>query len=487
MAREPLRRESLGRESLGREPLRREPLTRLRWKLTGWYVATLALVLVALGGLLFGVLVHLAAADLDASLHAAVREIASAAGRREREIAMTGGGAIDAVEELRIPGRGLYLFDLSGHPVTPAAAPDSLQAVAARAGADGSADGRWRNAPASAAGGTGRGNLEIYAERFATPRGASYVALATADRAALDERYAALMGAFGGVALLGLVLVAGGGWLLAGQSVRPVQQSVAYMRRFMADAAHELRTPIAVLRTRAEVALQRPRTPDAYVAALEQVDRESERLGALVDDLLTLARADAGERPVRRERVRLDEAVLDAVAAASALAERRGVRVDAGGMDEVSVDADPALVRQLAMILLDNAIKFSEPGGVVEASVSRDGKSAGAGQGHSGHASGPQLTVRDAGLGIPPAELPHVFDRFYRGDAVRGTTGGAGLGLAIARWIAGAHGATIDIASAMDERTAGERAARGDGAARAGQQPRGTTVRVTFPEPGRRL
>lgn len=401
-------------------------LFRLRRRLTAWYVGTFALVLLTLGILLLVALTRFVAGDLDSSLRAATREITLATERRERETAATGGSAIDAVEELRIPGRELFLFDTAGRPLVPGSAESAIAHAAARAVSEGAVDERI-DLPRDR-------TLQLHAERFATSSGHRYVALATADRDALDDRYASLVGLLAALGVLGLVLVAGGGWVLARQSVAPVQRSMEQMRRFVADAAHELRTPVAVLRTRAEVALQRDRSSAEYVAALEALGRETERLSGIVDDLFTLTRADAGERPLRRSRVQLDELVLDAVSATGALAERRGVTLSVGEADEVLLEADAALARQLVVILLDNAIKFSDRGDTVRVDLRASAAAA-------------TLTVRDTGAGIPPDELPRVFDRFYRGESARASTPGAGLGLSIAHWIATAHRARIEIAS----------------------------------------
>ena len=401
-------------------------LFRLRRRLTAWYVGTFALVLLTLGTLLLIALTRFVAGDLDASLRAATREIALATERREREAAATGGSAIDAVEELRIPGRDLFLFDTAGHPLVPAVAEPEIARVATSAARQEAIDDRIELPPDR--------TLQLHAERFATSTGHHYVALAMADRDALDDRYASLIGLLAALGVVGLVLVAGGGWILARQSVAPVQRSMEHMRRFMADAAHELRTPVAVLRTRADVALQREREPAEYVATLEALGRETERLSGIVDDLFTLARADAGERPLHLERVQLDELILETVSATGALAERQGVTLAVGAADEVVLEADTGLVRQLLVILLDNAIKFSERGGVVAVDLRASPTLA-------------TLTVRDTGVGIPPGELSRVFDRFYRGESARGSTSGAGLGLSIAQWIATAHDARIEIAS----------------------------------------
>ena len=156
-----------------------------------------------------------------------------------------------------------------------------------------------------------------------------------------------------------------------------------------------------------------------------------------------LARADAGERPIDRSRVFLDDIALDAADAARVIADRKGVRLEVAEFEESPVEGDAALLRQLAIILLDNAIKFTAAGGVVTIAV------------HPQH-GGAALSVADTGVGIPPAHLPHVFERFYRGDPARtreaasdaSTSEGAGLGLSIARWIADEHTGAITITSA---------------------------------------
>ncbi len=182
------------------------------------------------------------------------------------------------------------------------------------------------------------------------------------------------------------------------------------------------------------------------------MESESIRLGRIVDDLLTLARADAGERPIEQERFLLDEVALDAAAAAGVMAESKGVTLVVGDCDECHVDGDANLVRQLTMILLDNAIKFTPSGGEVRVRVLEDdGRSA--------------LIVEDNGLGIPSDQLRSVYDRFYRGDPARSRSEGAGLGLSIARWIADAHKAELDITSTVG---------------------RGTRAEVRFPPAGKR-
>jgi len=220
------------------------------------------------------------------------------------------------------------------------------------------------------------------------------------------------------------------------------------MRRFMADAAHELRTPITILRTRAEIALQQSRDAEDYVSALRGVEAEARRLGGIVDSLLVLARADTGERLIERERIFLDDIAVDAASAAKVIAKQKGVEVKVEEFEEAPVIGDPTLIRQLIMILLDNAVKFTDAGGEITVGVAmRD--------------TVPTLVVEDTGIGIRHEELSHVFQRFFRGENARSRTDGAGLGLSIASWIAREHGAEIALQS---------------------KPSKGTKVIVTFPK-----
>ncbi len=407
------------------------PLATLRLRLTAWYVATFGLILLFLGGGLFLAIRHQISRQLDTSLRLATAALMEAARIREVESRTASGAVVDAVDELHIPDRALYLLLPDGTPVKPPRADEWIRGAARRAGA---------------AAGTGRVDLELpapqeralrlHAQRF-TVLGKTYVGAAVADVVELEDQFAALIAAFSAAALVGLVLVAAGGWLLVRKSTAPVEQTLETMRRFMADAAHELRTPIAVLRGRAEVALQREREPAAYAEALRLIEREAERLGATVEDLLTLARADAGARPVARQRLFLDDVALDAATAAHTLADRRGVELEVGAFEEAAVLGDPALLHQLLMIVLDNAVKFTPKGGRVRLSASAQGGQA-------------EVVIEDSGAGIPAEQLPHIFERFYRGDPDRGRgdgAEGAGLGLAIARWIAEAHGAHLEVTS----------------------------------------
>jgi len=416
-----------------------EPLARLRLQLTAWYAGVLVLVLAVLGVGLFFTVRRQMARHLDVSLRAAAAALEQAARIRETEQAGAHGAVVDAVDELHIPDRSLYLLDQDVHPIKPAALPDRIR-DAIREAAEGKHPYRNLDAP------DGR-ELRVYVERFTGTTGKAYVAAVVADRMELENEYTSLIEAFAAAALAALLLVAGGGSFLVRKSAAPVERSMEQMRRFMADAAHELRTPITLLRTRAEVAASQERDPASDAATFQAIEREAARLGEITGGLLTLARADAGEWPVVRETLYLDDAIAGAVDATRALADQRHVFVKVGSFEEARITGDPALVRQLLLIVLDNALKFTPEGGRVRLDVSAE----------NGRAA---VVVSDTGIGIPAEQLSHVFERFYRGDGARHAAEGAGLGLAIAQWIATVHGAHIDIAS---------------------EPGRGTRVAISFP------
>jgi signal transduction histidine kinase len=210
-------------------------------------------------------------------------------------------------------------------------------------------------------------------------------------------------------------------------------------RRFIADAAHELRTPMARAASAVDLALAREGAPHAGAsdarAALAHVAEDLRRAGRLVDELLQLARADAGESAAPLERRFLDDVVMDAVGACRAQAERGGVSLALSRVEETPAMLDPVLAHRLVGILIDNGIRYTPRGGRVDVRVlRRDGDAL--------------LEVEDTGIGVPEAERSHVFDRFFRGAAARrASPDGSGLGLAIARWIVTRHGGGIELAT----------------------------------------
>ena len=214
-----------------------------------------------------------------------------------------------------------------------------------------------------------------------------------------------------------------------------LEKQVTQLRQFTADAAHELRTPLAALRGNAEVALSARRPADELRAVLAESIEEYDRLARIADDLLLLARADAGQKLIRPARFQFDRAVGDVVDLFAPAAEERGVSLTLSDCSEAWIDGDDNRLRQMLGNLLDNAIKFTPDGGAVCVSL----------EVAKGLA---ELTVRDTGVGIAPEHLPHVFDRFYRADRARTHDGGgAGLGLSISRAIAEAHRGSVHLIS----------------------------------------
>ena len=408
-----------------------KPLRHLRRRLTLWYAGTFGAILVLLGGGLFITIRHQFA-------RRAARELAEDAETVVQRAQAAPAPLADSTAIRGVPGgrrsRATYLFDGTGTPIAPAAADDWIRAAAASAARRGTADVE-HDGPHDT-------TLRLHAERYTLPDGRVRVTALLDRTVELEDRYASLLVAFSGAAAAGLLLVAGGGWILVRQASAPVERSIEQQRRFVADAAHELRTPVTVLRSRTEVALQQARAPEYYRDALRAIESETAHLGRIVEALFTLARADAGESPPPFTRVFLDDVAVDAARSAAVLGREKGVQVDVEEFDETPVDGDPTLLRQLAMLLLDNAVKFTPPGGAVTVRVGA----------HEGRAV---LVVADTGVGIAPEHLPHLYDRFFRVDAARersvsraDASGGAGLGLSIARWIVDIHHGTIEITSA---------------------------------------
>ena len=210
----------------------------------------------------------------------------------------------------------------------------------------------------------------------------------------------------------------------------------AAQRRFVADASHELRTPLATIRGRSEVLLLSPTLDPQTREGLVLIRDEAGRMGRLVANLLLLARGDEA-RAIARRPVELDVLLLEVARQARALAQ--GVGVSISHEDQALVRGDADLLKQLLLNLVDNALTYTPPGGHVALSLYvADGQA--------------RLAVQDTGPGIAPADLARIFERFYRPDRARSRrSGGAGLGLAIARWIAEAHGGRIEVESTVGQ------------------------------------
>jgi two-component system, OmpR family, sensor kinase len=296
----------------------------------------------------------------------------------------------------------------------------------------------------------------------------------------------ALAGTMTVVGLVGMAAALAGAWLVIGRALAPVQrinetarrmaegdltariavdgtgtelgqvayalnlafdrlrESIERQRRLTADASHQLRTPVATMIAELDWALLRKRSGDEYRESLETCRRAGARMQVLIEGLLTLARAEGGDRPLRRGAVHVDEIVEQAAAMLRPVAGRRGVTLDVSidrAADPLAAIGDPDRLHDLVSSLLYNGILYNRPEGTVCATVAAE-------------AGEVVLRVRDTGIGIGPDELPRVFDRFYRSPAARACEpAGAGLGLALARWIAEAHGGSIACSSEVGRGT----------------------------------
>ena len=212
-----------------------------------------------------------------------------------------------------------------------------------------------------------------------------------------------------------------------------LEHSFENMRQFMADASHELRTPLSIIRGEADVSLSQDRNEGEYKESLAIIQDESRRLSRIVDDMLALARADAGQHPVRASDFYLNDLVEEACRSMQVLAGHKGVQLILAPAEDLPFHGDEDMLRRLILNLIDNAIKYTPAGGSVFVKT-------------EAAQSDVKIIVSDTGVGIPAEAAPHVFERFYRVDTARSRAeGGSGLGLAIAKWVAEAHNGSIDL------------------------------------------
>lgn len=280
---------------------------------------------------------------------------------------------------------------------------------------------------------------------------------------------------------IALAVSLAGGWFLAGRALRPVDKitlaaqriaagdlsqrlsmpaahdeigrlaatfnnmigrldtSFRQIRQFTSDASHELRTPLTVMKGETDLVLRRPRLLDDYKSVLESNLEEIDRMTRIVDELLFLSRADMGEVRVESLPVAMESLVEDIHRQAKLLAQDRNIEVLLGTVMPVVVQGDDLRLRELLLNLVENAMKYSYPGGKVEIALLNDGREA-------------RLSVTDHGIGIAPADHKKIFQRFFRTDVARGhTKKGTGLGLAICAWIAELHKGRVEVKSALGQ------------------------------------
>jgi signal transduction histidine kinase len=217
-----------------------------------------------------------------------------------------------------------------------------------------------------------------------------------------------------------------------------LERSFASLHRFTADASHELKTPLMVLRAGVERALVHPGVPGEIMQSLDETLAQINEMTELVESLLTLARADEGRAPLAIEESDLRDLLGDVVETAGMLGEGVGITVTSRMPDHpVRLAVDRHRIREMLLNLITNAIKYTPQGGTIDLTLTEQDDAV-------------SLIVRDTGIGIAPGDLPHIFERFWRADPARSRTGdrpGTGLGLAITKWIAEAHGGSITVQS----------------------------------------
>jgi heavy metal sensor kinase len=460
-------------------------LGSVRWRLTLWHSAVLALLLA-----LFAVGAY--AFIVRASRERTAASVLDAAGDLQAELLderhhqpTTLDAAREVLGELRFRSFAFVVYDAGGRPVA-VTVPRSRRAAGESVDPAFDVDRLGRivrssapRAPRVVTLADAEGGYRAAIAPVNMPEGRFFVAAAASlheeEEALSEARWAAL------VAIpLALVLGGIGGSLLARRSLEPMvtmthraahigatnlgerlpianpgdevgrlatvinallarlERAFAEQRRFMADASHELRTPVAVVQHEASLALSQPNRDSAeYEDSLRVVRDAGRRMRRLVDDLFLLARADAGELPVRHEPLYLNDLVSDCARQVRSLAEARGVCVEVTPMPESPQMGDEGLLSRVVLNLLDNAIKHSPAGACATVGL------------EAGELEY-RIWVEDTGPGIPPEVQPHVFERFVRADQARARdtdtlTSGAGLGLAIARWIAEAHGGRLEL------------------------------------------
>lgn len=440
----------------------------LRLRLTAWYVALLALTLAAFCGYLYVRLEQSLLAQLDAALAVAASQAPLQAGGANRAARFTTDAA--AVGQLTAAGFGLRLLDSNGQvrdALGAAAAPVTLPLVPGHATVETDAT-RWRIYTQPAAGSDGSTVCWLQVIQPLAP-----------VQEALEGLSRQMLLGFP----LALLLAAAGGLFLARRALAPVDRmtstaaalsasdltrrigyrgppdelgrlattfdamldrlaaAFARERRFTADAAHELRTPLTALKGRIEVALSRPRPAEEYAATLRALADDVDRLARLSNDLLLLARLDDGELRPEHEPIRLEALLESVVESVRDLAEVRGLTIHCAPATALTVAGDLSQLSRLFLNLIDNALKFTPPAGVISVGLAADGAWA-------------VVTVSDTGPGIAPDHLPLLGRRFYRGDVDRARgAGGSGLGLAIAGEIARAHGGALTFASSPGQGT----------------------------------
>jgi len=435
----------------------------LRARLTLWYTITLVLVLVLFGGDVLIEQKRLGIRRADRELDSLHATLATIFQEELRELDAPELAAREAKDAMRSLGDGIVILDGRDRPLASQLDRLTLADVMPRQATPSvttidSASGEWR-----------------VQSRRVTIGGDTYTLVVVRPLTDLAREQHEVREAMFVVIPLALLLAGAGGWWLASIGLRPVRQmarraasiplngledlgttprddelgqlarafnglvarlrgAVETQRQFMADASHELRTPVSIIRTAADVTLTREhRDETEYRDALATTGAQARRLSRLVDDMLVLARADAGAYPLRPVTLYLDDVIEECRRAVELLASTRGVTLRTNGPSDVAIRGDEELLRRLMMNLLQNAIQHSSSGGLVSVDIAPNG-------------SRVYVRVADTGIGIPESDRSRIFERFVQLDPSRRGEG-TGLGLPIARWIAEVHHGSLSVES----------------------------------------
>ena len=236
--------------------------------------------------------------------------------------------------------------------------------------------------------------------------------------------------------VLTVVMVSIGSWLLSKVAIKPIKATWQKQLDFTADASHELRTPITIIQTNLELVMDSPNeTVGSQMKWLQNIEAENKRMAKLVDDLLTLSRADTDQQALETETFMFDEVVLEALTPLEPVASRKNIELKIHVNDKLTFNGDRKRIKQLCVILVDNALSYTDSPGSVTISLDRNEKEM-------------TLTVSDTGHGIETEHIDKIFDRFYRITKTRKLhQDGSGLGLSIAKWIVQEHGGKIEVTS----------------------------------------
>jgi heavy metal sensor kinase len=449
----------------------------VRARLTAWYVCLLAATLVASIVLIYLLLARLLYARVDDNLHAVVQIAQTSLANDLNEGQDAEDAARSTATELATRQTMVAIYDNRGRLLAEAGREDDIVIPLPSINRIPLDEDVWQTIVEA-------DDLDDR-HRLATRRvvvpgfDVEYIIVAGTTLEPTDEELESLRIILAYLVPLALVVAGFGGWFLAGRSLSPVvamadrarqigvenlgerlpvanprdelgrlaetfnsllarlEASLVQQRQFMADASHELRTPVTTARTASAVALQQPTRDEAdYRETLAIVEQEMTRLSRIVDDMFTLARADAGSHPLRPTPMYLDEVLDEAVRALRVVAATRQVEITSSVLRPAPFTGDEDLVRRLIINILDNAVRYAPSGSTVRVALDRAGDRY-------------AISVADDGPGIPADVQPHIFERFYRVDAARthGRDGGAGLGLALARWIATVHGGNVSLAA----------------------------------------